>query len=198
MSSCAEHPGTEWLPTESCGFDPSLASAVSALWCRGTSYVVSVSAVKQESLCGITVYEWALSTGPHSLCGQWTSSPMSAACEVCSPYFLPLLALWASGKAHFVLVWASRHQALTTSMFPLSRAPRNQMLLLPSCPPNKLEYCLCCRHVMFRAFVACGTTNEISKLQMKTPGRGRIVGGNHCFRPRTCHKTLCRGRKHWV
>lgn len=65
-------------------------------------------------------------------------------------------------------------------------------------PQNKLECCLCCRHLMFQAFVACGTTNEIYKLQMKMPRRGRMVGGNHCFRPRTCHKMLCRGRKHWV
>lgn len=28
------------------------------------------------------------------------------------------------------------------------------------------------------------------------PWRGRIVEGNHCFRPRTCYKMGC--RKHWV
>lgn len=60
-------------------------------------------------------------------------------------------------------------------------------------PQNELECCLCCRHLMFQAFVAYGTTNEISKLQLKTPGRGRMVGGNHCFRPRNCHKMLWRG-----
>lgn len=169
MSSCAERPGTEWLPNESCGFDPSLASAGSALWCRGTSYVVSVSAVKQESL----------STGFSNRASLplWPGNLVSSVCCLWGlftlfPSSLGVVSLGESSLCVGVSLTAPGFNHLPVSTVQSTQKSDAASSLMPQ---NKLECCLCCRHLRFQAFVACGTTNEISKLQMKMPGRGRMV-----------------------